>query len=429
VEWGFQQNGNSVFSARTSNRSVSTLIADRGIFRVMELVPEVAKLKSHSLLAKGLLGIAVVAGIASVRPSPVSAEATLQTCGPPNIYGAALINPENRLGEFLVELQAPDYSDRNSVREHLIFSRIWSRILRSNLRAKTRDGCDAILDPSFFPSLWAFLTIGTPRDAVLDRTRCVGTLQEVLAHPEQDAAGIRRAAADEASEIQRWSEAKGNFIVEADNILKMSMRLIFDYGTTMEALASVGAVEFKEIDTTGFNQWLRKQSAAAKIVQIDFSACTGDRSLALGRTLDTVAGRFPNSGLREPGAISVRAGDHANGPLIYSAVIVGLQTPSSVIPGAAAVVQGDLLGTYCNHERTFRDVSSYEKVTVTVRCLRVVELTKPWVVFFCDPKDCTTKQSSSAVAAALARDQDIIALVQANTENSRPTGPYLINVE
>jgi hypothetical protein len=392
----------------------------------MELVPEVTKFRSHGLLAQGLLGIAIVAGTVGLQCSSASAEATLQTCGPPNIYGAALINPENRLGEFLVELQTPDYSDRNSVREHLIFSRVWSRILRSNLRTKTRGACDAILDASFFPSLWAFLTVRTPRDAALDRTRCVSALEDVLAQSEQDAATIKKAADDEASDVERWSESRGNFIVAADNILKTSMRSIFTRGTVMEALASVGAAEFQAIDADGFKQWLRKQSASAKIIQIDFATCIGDAGLAPNRASDTAAGRFPNSSVREPGAVSVRIAD---GPLIHSAVIVGLKTPPSVIPGATAVVQGDLLAAYCNHERTFRDNSLDEKITVTVRCLRIVELTKPWVVFFCDPKDCRTKQSSSAVANALARDQDIIALVQANTENSQPIGPYLINVE
>jgi hypothetical protein len=121
--------------------------------------------------------------------------------------------------------------------------------------------------------------------------------------------------------------------------------------------------------------------------------------------------------------------DQTSGPLLYSVVIIGLKTPPSVIPGAAAVVQGDLLATYCNRERTFHDDSLDEKITVMVRCLRVVELTKPWVVFFCDPKDCPTKQLSRAVARAIARDPDVIALLQANTDNLRPIGPYLINVE
>ena len=387
------------------------------------------KFKSHSLMAKGLVRMAIVAATVGLQCSSVSAEATLRTCGPPNIYGAALISPANRLGEFLVELQTPDYGDRNSVREHLIFSRVWSRILRSNLRTKTRDACDAILDASFFPSLWAFLTIEMPRDAVSDRAQCLNALQEVLTQPEQDASVIKKAADDEMSNIQRWSESRGNFIVEADNILKMSMRSIFHHGTTMEALASVGDADFKEVDAPGFKMWLRKQSASAKIVQIDFSNCTGDHSLAPDRTFDTAAGKFPNFGVREPGEITVKVGNQANGPLLYSAVIIGLKTPLSFIPGATAVVRGDLLATYCNHERTFWNISLDEKMTVTVRCLRVVELTKPWVVFFCDPKDCTTKQSSSAVATALARDRDIIDLVQTNTENSRPIGPYLINVE
>jgi hypothetical protein len=393
------------------------------------LMSEVKKFESFSLLAQWRLRIAVAAGILCLQSSPLSAEATLQTCGPPNIYGAALISPENRLGEFLIELQTPDYSDRNSVREHLIFSRIWSRILRSNLRTKTRVACDAILDASFFPSLWAFLTVETPRDAVSDRAQCLNALQEGLTQPEQDASVIKKAADDEMTAIQRWSESRGNFIVEADNILKKSTPLIYNYGTVMEALASVGAKEFQEINVDNFEQWLRRQSALVKIFRVNFSSCAGDSESASNLKLGTEAGRFPSSSVTEPGVINVRVGDQEKGPLLYSAVIIGLKTPPSFLPGATTVVQADVLAGYCNHERAFFDDSVASNITVMVRCLRVVELTKPWVVLFCDPKNCSTKQLADTVAKAIARDPAILALVQANTENSQPIGPYLVNVE
>jgi hypothetical protein len=380
-------------------------------------------------MAKGLAGIAIVAATVGLQCSSVSAEATLRTCGPPDIYGAALINPANRLGEFLVELQAPDYSDRISVREHLIFSRIWSRITRSNLRTKTRDACDAILDASFFPNLWAFLTIETPRDAISDRARCLNALQEALNQPEQDALIIREAANNEMSAIQRWNESRGNFIVAADNVLKTSMRSIFIPGTVMEALASVGAAEFQAIDVGGFKQWLQKQSARAKTLRIEFSSCAGKQKDLSDRTSDTDTGRFPGSGVREPGIINVQVDDRAKDPPLYSVVIVGLKTPPSFIPGATAIVQTDVLAAYCNRERIFPDESGGNNLTVTVRCLRTVELTKPWAVLFCDPKDCSTKQSAAAVARAITRDPAILALVQANTENLQTIGPYLVNVE
>jgi hypothetical protein len=385
---------------------------------------EVKRFKSHDLLAKWRLGIAVVAGMVGLQSSVV-AETTLQTCGAPNIYGASLVRPENRLGEFLVELAPPAYGDRNSVRQHLTYSRLWSRILRSSLRMKTRDACDAILDAGFFPNLWAFLTIETPRDVSLDRARCIGALQDLLTETQQNLAFTRKAANDEMSAVRRWSESRGNFIVEADNILKNSMRSIFNVGSVMEALASVGAAEFQEIDYDGFESWLRKQRAFVKILRIDFSTCSGNSDSFSG-----IEGyRFPSSGVREPGVLSVKVGHQAKAPLLYSVVIVGLKTPPSSIPGATVVVQADVLDAYCNRERTFQDGYGDGKISVTVRCLRAVELTKPWVVLFCDPKDCETRQSADAVATAIAKDPDIVAFVKANTEGAQPIGPYLVNVE
>jgi hypothetical protein len=371
----------------------------------------------------------IAVGFFYLPSSFVSAEAVIHTCGLPNTYGAAIIPVKNQLGEFLIELKPPEYSDRNSVREHLVFSRLWSRILSLNLQARTHNACDAILDASFFPSLWAYLMVGTPRGVVSDQAKCLDALQSAIAQSEQDTSILKKAASDEASTIQSWSESPGNFIVEADNILKQSMRLIFDHGTVMEALASVGAAEFKEIDNDAFENWLRKQRADSKIFRIDFSKCTPTSEVLSNQKQNTDVSQLPSSTFKEPGVINVRAGSQGRRSLLYDVVVIGLKTPSYSLPGATAVVQADVLTRYCNHERSFSDDSVGLKTAVTVRCLRVVELMRPWVVLFCDPKDCSTKESAEMVANAIAKDPDILALVRASAENSQPIGPYLVNVE
>jgi hypothetical protein len=372
--------------------------------------------------------LVIVAGFFYL-PSPLlSAETIIHTCGLPNIYGTATIPPKNQLGEFLIQLKSPEYRDRNSVREHLIFSRLWSRIIRSNLRTTTHDVCDAILDASLFPGLSAYLTIETPRNVISDRAMCLGALQDAITQPEPDASIIKKAADDEISLVQRWSESRGNFVVEADNILKQAMRSIFDYGTTMEALASVGALEFQEINNQSFEEWLRKQKLFVKIARIEFTKCNEKSETLPNQERVSEIYRFPNSSVIKPGAIKIRVARRDTDAMLQKLVLIGLKNPSFV-PGVTTIVEADVLTQYCNKERTFFDNSRNGEITVTVRCLRVVELTRPWVVFFCDPKDCSTKESAEIVATAIAEDPAILALVQANTENSQPIGPYLVDVE
>ena len=257
---------------------------------------------------------------------------------------------------------------------------------------------------------------------------CLGALQDAISQPERDTSVIKKAASDEISLVQRWSESRGNFIVEADNILKQAMRSIFDYGTTMEALASVGALEFQEINDKIFEEWLRNQRVSFKIARIKFSKCNENSETLPDQEQIAEIYRFPNSSVIKPGVVNIRAATRDKDAMLHKLVVIGLKTPS-FLPGVTAAVHADVLTRYCNRERTFFDNSRNDEITVTVRCLRVVELTRPWVVLFCDPKDCSTKESAEIIASAIAEDPAILAWVQANTENSQPIGPYLVNVE
>jgi hypothetical protein len=385
--------------------------------------------RSGKSLVRPFLVAALVGASLAVQSSELLAEDIIRTCALPNNFGAALIPPENRLGEYFVELKPPQYGNRDAVRDHFRFSRLWSRILRSSIKAKTHDSCDAVVDASFFPNLSAYLINNWPRDPISDKTRCVDALQAGLQESEQDPAAIRAAASDEASALQRWSNSQGSFIVEADNILKRSMQLIYRYGTIMESLASVEIADFQEIEPAAFRRWLQEQHSYLRVARIEFSDCAGGSGmLALGADR-AIVDRLPESTALDPGSISLKMSDQNGNSPLHSAVIIGLRTPPFHLPGATAAVQADVLTGYCNRERTFSEEVDRREVTVTVRCLRVVELTRPWVVLFCDPKDCTTKHSAQAVAGAIVGDPEIVALARANAEHMRPVGPYLINLQ
>jgi len=87
-----------------------------------------------------------------------------EKCGYPDVYGAAAVMTKNRLGEFRVGLEPPDYNDVELTQRHFIASRLWGILADHELVTATRGVCRAIMNPSLFPDMWAYLIIGTPEE-------------------------------------------------------------------------------------------------------------------------------------------------------------------------------------------------------------------------------------------------------------------------
>jgi hypothetical protein len=86
-------------------------------------------------LCRGFLGL-VMMPVHSIAEEP---------CQYPSTFGAMVVAPQNRLGEFSIPLQNPDYREPRSVQQHLVFATVWARFLRSELRRQTENRCSAVI--------------------------------------------------------------------------------------------------------------------------------------------------------------------------------------------------------------------------------------------------------------------------------------------
>ncbi len=139
---------------------------------------------------------------------------------------------------------------------------------------------------------------------------------------------------------------------------------------------------------------------------------------------------LPESRVLPSGQISLSrspGGSIPTGPL-RSAVIVG----ESVDP-PDAMIWSDVKNKYCDREHTFAmtdDSSSYPAVTVRLPCSGVsVQAFEAWSIFYCDPEDCVSERVEKDVAAAVARDPEILDFARRSSVTATPRGPYLVEIK
>lgn len=348
-------------------------------------------------------------------------------CAYPEVY-AGFVRPENRLGEFRIKLDPPDYKNDISAQQHLVFSRIWGKVLADELRVATRGSCEAMTSAAIFPDLLAFIIINVPLGREADRIKCTGAMQNVLSQSQPTLEIIKQMAIEEALAERLWSEDPGHFTSEAGDILKRSLQSIYVAKTVMQRLASVGASDFESVDIASFQGWLQRQQATATIEEHGIPRCTiGD----LSEPLSKPEPESPlDSSVVPPQSMNLRISVGKENPprLLRHVVILGLNNPDWMLAGMTAQIPGPVIEGYCNRQRTLA-TDNGRSVTATVRCLHVVQLVKPWVVLFCDPTECSSDADARDVAIAIANDPGILALARENKENGQPKGPYLVNVE
>jgi hypothetical protein len=349
-------------------------------------------------------------------------------CVNAEVYNVGFVRPENRLGAFRIKLDPPDYKNDISAQQHLVFSRIWGRMLADELRVATRGSCEAFINAALFPDLLAFMIINEPLGREADRIKCTGAMQNVLSKSQPTLEIIKQTTLEEAWAERSWSEDPGHFTIEASDILKRSLQSIYAAKTIMQRLASVGAFDFESVDIASFQSWLQRQRAMATIEEHGIPRCSiGDLSEPLSKPepespLDSSV--VPPQSMN----LKISVGKEKRPRLLRHVVILGLNAPRSTVAGMTAQIPAPVIEEYCNRQRTLTDENG-RSVTATVRCLRVVQLLKPWVVLFCDPTECSNDADARGVAIAIANDPDILALASENKENGQPKGPYLVNVE
>lgn len=358
---------------------------------------------------------------AQTVPEQKSEGRSIEKCEYPDALGNTLVATGNRAGEYRIALSIQNLRSADLVRRHLINATVLSRMSAAELVTETAGSCRAVITPSLFPDLRAFL-IDSQSAASDDAgsSRCeVALVKLVQAMPTPAAASA--AAAEEGRSKSSWmSNPTGTYAI-ADNILESALGKIYAPDSLMHVLVSIDATAYSSFDTEGFVKWLRTQQIDGGPAVSNIAVCGRDVDPNDPR-VDHPSERLPVSDVTVPRVItlSTKSTGPISIPALRHVVIVGDRQVAANTPPTSSAISG-----YCNGAYAFGKVG-----TARIRCVEMlVNSIAPWTLLFCDPSDCSTEFMAAAVMAPVASEPAIVASGKENAVNGEPTGPYLIHTE
>jgi hypothetical protein len=345
-------------------------------------------------------------------------------CGYSDFYGDLFTKPENRLGEVRIKLHHPNYSNPSQPLEHFVYSRLFGLLLSERLSGDKKANCRAFVAPTIYPDLWAYLSTNIPQEQAADQERCRGALGELANKELFEPKAAKRLALGEATLLEQMSSHPLGPFMEADDILKRTLRQIYSEGSLLHSLSSIDAEYYRSLDPSDFLKWLGIQRALGKIEIAEIPSCQGPDG---SDTVDTTEDALPPSKTVQPTTIQVIVG--SSDRVVRHALLVGLGPRSNLVTGLNLRDANQVADKYCNRENSFRLGDGPIAGVFTTRCLREVLSGTPWMVVFCDPAACTTDEEATTVIQAIAKDELVSELAKAAGSDQSPKGPYLINVK
>ena len=337
---------------------------------------------------------------------------------------------EQFAGLFRVALNPPDFQDPVAIQRHLVFSETWAGIIMEEISKKAGGLCGAIPIPYRLPDLRVFLIVNRTASQIdREKSICAHALEDILQRSQPNEELIRRAAKRNASFVKPLPPSSDQ--PEADDaatISEAALPLIYEKGSVLHALASVEWTSFAAVDAAEFRAWIQSQRLPERPLIEPISRCLPPRG-----ELDTstaAPGELPESRISPAGQISLSrspGGSIPAGPLRYTVIVGDLVDPPD------ASIPSEVTTKYCNREHTFPmtgDFSSYPAVTVRLRCSHFsVQSFELWNIIYCDPADCVSEGVEKAVAAAVARDPEVLDFARRSSNTATPRGPYLVAIK
>jgi hypothetical protein len=360
----------------------------------------------------------------SLAATTIGAARAEAECEYPDVAAEMFVAPENRVGEFRITFNPPDFRDAAAVQRHLAFATVWARILGSELSIQSNRLCSVVMTPLRYPDLDAYLIINRGEIGT-DPSICVRTLQDTIVNLRPSAAAVRNNAEEEAS----WRARRLNGdTVDPLNILITARMHIYRPNTVMHSLYAIGPQSFRLLSATAFRAWLEDQWESGRRIDVrPVELC----SLAGGQQgMRPRAAKLPYSSLIPPGIVRISAGDGGfeSKLALRHGVVVGHH---GILNGwrfpLVAVTKGKYCGRYLTLPSDGEPNASFS-ATVQISCLTSEAYDHDtWTVFFCE--DCPSRQAVEAAMTAIANDPDVIALALSHAVNGQPRGPYLITID
>jgi hypothetical protein len=342
----------------------------------------------------------------------------------------SLLPNEQFAGLFRVALNPPDFQDPMAIQRHLVFSETWAGIIMEEMSKKAGGLCGAIPMAYRLPDLRVFLIVNRTASQIdREKSICTHALEDILQRSQPNDELIRRVAKRNATLAKRLP-ASGDQ-PEADDAVTISeaaLPLIYEKDSVLHALASVEWASFAAVDAADFRAWIQSQRLPEHPQIESISRCLPPRG-----ELDTYTaapGELPESRISPAGQISLSrspGGSIPAGPLRYTVIVGDLVDPPD------ALIASEVTTKYCNREHTFPttgDSSSYPAVTVRLRCSHFsVQYFELCSIIYCDPADCVSECVEKVVAAAVARDPEVLDFARRSSNTTTPRGPYLVAIK
>lgn len=322
-----------------------------------------------------------------------------------------------------IALRPPQNREPKSVQQHLIFSQILSRLIKPVLSNKTRGVCRIVIWPSVFhfPDMQAhFIFDHAPVDIDMQATLplCKAALESILLEHQPRSDAVSRIAAQESGLSVLFDKPSGEIVADAGRVLHKALGQIYQPDSIMHALVSTSAFDFESVNPDIFLQWLSQQRVAGRPAT-EHVFCPQNPG-AEGQDTSFETNDYVASPTQSAGRLNVgfsRAEMGAMSATLHHTVVVNLSPRT----GELATKK------YCNQTHSFISaVPGDPPFLARILCRREVQFGEFWVIYFCDPQDCTSDRARIA-ADSIAHDPEISGMARKDPDGVA-RGPYLIDL-
>jgi hypothetical protein len=323
------------------------------------------------------------------------------------------VNTSEQLHEYKVQLLPPNYKNLSATREHLVFTTALARVLSDEAVRRSQGQCNVSASISILPDI----RVGIKGSS---EPHCSDVVRDILANFTPSVDSIDKISVSLAAQKKADVINPAGYMSEAENILTEALRHIYEKGSVMHALVSLGAEDFESISASSFVQWLQNQRSDGNVALAPLDICKSDEEISKARPSN---GEMPYSNIIPPQALTVL--QPAQPRRLSHVVIVGGEPRPANTPLRSAATR-----KYCNRENTFSSEIENHSFVARTRCLvEVIRNNDTWVTLFCDPRDCASENMAEKVATTIANDADIIEFGKASAANDQVRGPYRVKIK
>jgi hypothetical protein len=324
--------------------------------------------------------------------------------------------------QYRISLSPPDYLNAEAVQQHFIFSRIWGAVLKERFTSSTRGACNSIVLPLIFPDLFAELF---PNGRDVNGEQCLAELHGLLRDSPPSTATIASLSNAIADELAK-APSKQQMYVAVDYLFRRALREIYTNGSVMHALMSVDQAGFRSTDPADFQEWLTRQIASKPplITRIPFCEEATSQTEVPGERAS-----IPYSPAVQSDVIKLQLPRDEAAQVLDRMLLLGVPEQKAIGGQVPWQAESFSVGEFCNKRRKFAVSGQPEsEKDLQINCLHVAPFGAAWVVFFCDPKDCSFPGDADMALKTIKQSIEAHGEAQKLAGGHEPRGPYLIEV-